>query len=110
MPGYLDDLLRMLDQAQAPQGVTRAMAPPGMTGMDMEGEALRQALAPPSSPAMTMDDLLDEQNAAELERMVEMSMKLNPFYDATPYKQVLGPNASPTTGVPVPVTRDNPMA
>ncbi len=45
MPGYLDDLLRMLDQAQAPQGVTRAMAPPGMSGMDMEGEALRQALA-----------------------------------------------------------------
>ena len=45
MPGYLDDLLRMLDQAQAPRGVTRAMAPPGMSGMDMEGEALRQALA-----------------------------------------------------------------
>lgn len=119
MPGYLDDLLRMLDQAQAPQGVTRGMAPPGMSGMDMEGEALRQAMAAPSSPAMTMDDLLaalgsqpapavpPDMSVADL---VQMSRQRAPYYDAAPYEQVLGPNASQTTGVPVPVTRDNPMA
>ena len=119
MPGYLDDLLRMLDQAQAPQGVTRAMVPPSMSGMDMEGEALRQAMAPPSSPAMTVDDLLaalgsqqapvvpQDMSVADL---VQMSRQRAPYYDAAPYEQVLGPNASATTGVPVPVTRDNPMA
>ena len=110
MPGYIDELLRMLGQAQVPPGVTRAVSHPGMWGADMDGEALRRAMATPSRPQPTMDELLDEQNAAELRRMVEMSMELNPFYDATPYKQVLGPNASQTTGVPVPVTRDNPMA
>ena len=119
MPGYLDDLLRMLDQAQAPQGVTRAMVPPGMSGMDMAGEALQQAMAPPSSPAMTMDDLLaalGSQQAPAVPQdmsvadLVQLSRQRAPYYDAAPYEQVLGPNASQTTGVPVPVSRDNPMA
>jgi len=121
MPGYLDELLRMLGQAQVPPGVTRAVSHPSMWGADMEGEALRQAMAPPSRPQPTMDELLAALGAQQapvsalpqdmsVADLVQMSQQRAPFYDAAPYEQVLGPNASPTTGVPVPVTRDNPMA
>lgn len=128
MPGYLDDLLRMLDQAQAPQGVTRARVTPSRAGMDMEAEALRQAMAAPvwENDLMAMDDVL-----AALKAKHEAAIAS--FYDAAPqdvgqfeepfrvipdmtfpndppYSQVLTPYRLQTTGVPVPVTRDNPMA
>ena len=119
MPGYIDELLRMLGQAQVPPGVTRAVSHPGMWGADMDGEALRRAMATPSRPQPTMDELLaalgsqqapvvpQDMSVADL---VPMSQQRAPFYDAAPYEQVLGPNSAPTTGVPVPVTRDNPRA
>lgn len=102
MPGYLDELLRMLGQAQVPQGVTRAMAPPSRPQPTMD--ELLAALGAQQAPVSALPQ---DMSVADL---VQMSRQRAPFYDAAPYEQVLGSNSAPTTGVPVPVTRDNPMA